>query len=181
MTEDGRLSRRRFIQLSSLAVASAPAWFGCARFQPASSLTASELALVAAIADQIIPPDDDPGGKDAEVAHFIERQLRGPYQRFAPAYRGGLRKLDRTSERLAGRSFVDLPFDRQMRVLTAVEANHVPQGIWADGEAPSFFRLITDHCMQGFYGSPRHGGNRDGISWRMLHLDYPQIAGRVTS
>lgn len=180
MSDDRLLSRRRFIQLSSLAAASAPVWFGCSPFQPASSLTTSELALVAAIADQIIPPDEDSGGKDADAARFIEKQLRGPYQRFASTYRVGLRKLDDTSERLTGRSFVDLPFDRQTRVLAAIEADRVPQGIWRDGEAPGFFRLITDHCMQGFYGSPRHGGNRDAVSWRMLHLDYPQIAGRIT-
>lgn len=173
------VSRRRFIQLSSLAVASAPAWIGCSRFQPVVSLSAGQLALVAAIADQIIPPDDDPGGKDADVARFIEQQLRGPYERFASTYRDGLRKLDETSARLAGRSFVDLPFDRQTRVLAAIEADRVPSGIWRAREAPGFFHLITDHCLQGFYGSPRHGGNRDGVSWRMLHLDYPQIAGRV--
>lgn len=179
MSDDRLLSRRRFLQLSSLAAASAPVWIACSRIQPAASLSASELALVAAIADQIIPPDEDPGGKDAGVAQFIERQLRGPYQRFVPTYRAGLRKIDDTSERLAGRSFVDLPFERQTRVLSAIEADRVPQGIWLDSEAPRFFWLIADHCMQGFYGSPRHGGNRDGVSWRMLHLDYPQVAGRV--
>jgi gluconate 2-dehydrogenase gamma chain len=30
----------------------------------------------------------------------------------------------------------------------------------------------------GFYGSPRHGGNKDYISYRMLGLDYPLIIGR---
>jgi gluconate 2-dehydrogenase gamma chain len=32
--------------------------------------------------------------------------------------------------------------------------------------------------MQGFYGSPRHGGNRDYLSYRMLGIDYPQVIGR---
>lgn len=179
MSDDARFSRRRFIHVSSLAVASAPVWFGCARLQPATSLSPNEVAVVAAVADQIIPPDGDPGGKDADVPQFIERQLRGPYRRFLISYREGLRKLEETSVRLAGRSFVDLPFERQTGVLVAVEANRVPAGIWRAGEAREFFQLITDHCLQGFYGSPRHGGNRDAVSWRMLDLDYPQVAGRV--
>jgi len=33
--------------------------------------------------------------------------------------------------------------------------------------------------MQGYYGSPRHGGNRDAISWRMLGLDEPPLRGRA--
>ena len=32
--------------------------------------------------------------------------------------------------------------------------------------------------MQGFYGSPRHGGNKDYASYRMLGLDYPNIIGQ---
>jgi gluconate 2-dehydrogenase gamma chain len=32
--------------------------------------------------------------------------------------------------------------------------------------------------MQGFYGDPRHGGNREGVSWKMLGLPYPPIRGR---
>jgi gluconate 2-dehydrogenase gamma chain len=33
--------------------------------------------------------------------------------------------------------------------------------------------------MQGFYGDPRHGGNREGVSWKMLGLPYPPIRGRL--
>jgi gluconate 2-dehydrogenase gamma chain len=28
--------------------------------------------------------------------------------------------------------------------------------------------MVVDHTMQGFYGSPAHGGNRDEASWKML-------------
>jgi gluconate 2-dehydrogenase gamma chain len=33
--------------------------------------------------------------------------------------------------------------------------------------------------MEGYYGSPRHGGNRDAVSWRMLGLDEPPLRGRA--
>ncbi len=179
MSDDALVSRRRFLLLSSLGLASAPVLIGCSAFQPATSLTPDELLIVGALADQIVPPDDDPGGKDADVARFIERQLRGPYQRFASTYRDGLKKLAATSLQVTGRSFVDLPFDRQTSLLASLEANDVPPGIWQEGEAGRFFQLTIGHCLQGFYGSPRHGGNRGAVSWRMLDLDYPQITGRV--
>jgi gluconate 2-dehydrogenase gamma chain len=37
-------------------------------------------------------------------------------------------------------------------------------------ERDSFFEMLIDHTMQGFYGSPAHGGNRDGASWKMLGI-----------
>jgi hypothetical protein len=30
--------------------------------------------------------------------------------------------------------------------------------------------MVIDHTMQGFYGSPEHGGNRDEASWKMLGI-----------
>jgi gluconate 2-dehydrogenase gamma chain len=37
---------------------------------------------------------------------------------------------------------------------------------------------VLDHTRQGFYGSPRHGGNRDYASYRMLGLAYPNLIGQ---
>ena len=42
-----------------------------------------------------------------------------------------------------------------------------------------FFDLVREHTMEGYYGSPRHGGNRDAVSWRMLGLDEPPLRGRA--
>jgi gluconate 2-dehydrogenase gamma chain len=182
MSDWSSISRRRFILVSSSLAAAASAAFagGCAgRFQPPLALTPEERTLVEAVADQIVPPDQDPGGKAAGVANFIDIQLRGPYARFAAAYRDGLARLDETSRQLRQHSFVRLPFDDQTAVLTALERDEVPPGIWTPRQASGFFRLICDHCMQGYYGSPRHGGNRGAASWKMLRLDYPQLAGRV--
>ena len=184
MSDWSSISRRRFILASSSVAAAASAAFagGCAGgFQSPLTLTPAERAIVEAVADQIVPPDEDPGGKAAGLADFIGLQLRGPYARFVPAYREGLARLDETSRRLRQASFVHLSFEDQTAVLTALEKDRVPHGIWKPRAASEFFRLICDHCMQGYYGSPRHGGNRNGASWKMLRLDYPQLAGRVTT
>ena len=42
----------------------------------------------------------------------------------------------------------------------------------------AFFQLILDPHQQGFYGDPRHGGNREMVSWKMLGLPFPPIRGR---
>jgi gluconate 2-dehydrogenase gamma chain len=43
----------------------------------------------------------------------------------------------------------------------------------------SFFEMVRDHTLEGYYGSPRHGGNRDELSWKMLGLGDPPLLGRA--
>ncbi len=54
-----------------------------------------------------------------------------------------------------------------------------PGALWKQLSSAEFFGYVVDHTMQGFYGDPRHGGNRDGVSWKMLNLPYPPIRGRL--
>ena len=131
-----------------------------------------------AICEQIIPSDEDPGATDANVINFIDKQLVGPYTRYRQTYRNGLADTQETSVRIYGIPFEKLSWQQQTSVLTAMENGKVPQGIWTEPDSRTFFETIVDHTMQGFYGSPRHGGNRNYLSYRMLHLDYPQIIGQ---
>jgi gluconate 2-dehydrogenase gamma chain len=41
-----------------------------------------------------------------------------------------------------------------------------------------FFDMLVAHTMQGFYGDPRHGGNRERASWKMLGVASPPVRGR---
>ncbi len=131
------------------------------------------------LADQIVPPDQDPGGRWAGVAHYIDRQLVSYYRPLQERYRAGLAAIERSSREITGSLFVDLSRDDQQQILEAIEQDDVPDGIWKEESAASFFSLLLDHCMQGYYGTPRHGGNRDYVSYQMIGLDYPQILGRV--
>jgi gluconate 2-dehydrogenase gamma chain len=74
--------------------------------------------------------------------------------------------------------FVDLGAQQQIDVLHRLESGQVPSAIWKQASSSEFFGLVVDHTMQGYYGDPRHGGNRDGMSWKMLGLPYPPIRGR---
>jgi gluconate 2-dehydrogenase gamma chain len=141
-------------------------------------LTNHEARLVDAIAEQIIPADEDPGAHDAGVVNFIDKQLAGHFQQFVESYRRGLIGVDETARQMFDNSFLDLSWDQQTKVLSALESGSAPGLTWQRESPSDFFRLIRNHSMQGFYGSPRHGGNRAYASYRMLDLDYPQIIGR---
>jgi gluconate 2-dehydrogenase gamma chain len=141
-------------------------------------LTEAEADLVVLIAEQIIPRDQDAGATDAGVVNFIDQQLAGHYERYQDNYRAGLVGVQETAESLFSRKFADLNWDEQTTVLRSLESGKAPGGTWEKSSSSAFFDLVRDHTMQGFYGSPRHGGNKDYVSFRMLGLDYPQIIGQ---
>lgn len=144
-------------------------------------LTESEASLLADICDQLIPRDDAPGAAETGAVEYIDRQLCGPYRRHSKAYRQGLDSFERTCAKAFGAPFGSLaPADR-IRALSLVEKGGAPADLWGDPAQEAFFSMVLAHTMQGFYGSPRHGGNRNYASYRMLGLDYPQLVGQNRS
>jgi gluconate 2-dehydrogenase gamma chain len=70
-------------------------------------------------------------------------------------------------------------FEAQTAVLQDVEKGAVEAADWSGVEPAAFFALLREHTMMGFYGDPRHGGNKDRVSWRMLGVADPPIRGRL--
>jgi gluconate 2-dehydrogenase gamma chain len=119
------------------------------------------------ICEQIIPSDQDAGARQAGVVNYIDVQLTGHFKAYRDTYRQGIATVDAISQARHGRSLADLASAEQTEVLREVEK-----------QAKPFFDLILAHTMQGFYGDPRHGGNRDAVSWKMLALPFPPVRGR---
>jgi gluconate 2-dehydrogenase gamma chain len=163
-----KLRRRKFLVGAPAAIAGST--LACGR-KPVSwrFFTEDEGRLVAAICDHIIPPDRDPGGSAAGVPAFIDLQLTRFHKPHRETYRAGLAAVEQSSRARFGKSFLELNHDDQLAVLEAIEK---------DPATRSFFGLMVSHSMQGFYGSPRHGGNRNAASWRMLGVPFPPVRGR---
>jgi gluconate 2-dehydrogenase gamma chain len=164
------LKRRRFLG-AGLSATAAGVLASCGRTGGGPHwrfFTAAEASAVDAICERIIPADKDPGARQAGVVNFIDLQLTKHHRRYQGAYRKGIAGVDAVSRKRFGKPFAELPSERQIEVLTDVENN--------DAE---FFGLIRTHTMQGFYGDPRHGGNRGAVSWKMLGLPFPPVRGRL--
>ena len=123
-------------------------------------LTQQEADILAAVCARIIPTDQDPGAVEAGVVDFIDRQLAGFYKAHQKTYRESVAGI--------GAAFVKLSAAEQTAFLKALEKKRDP-----------FFDLIVSHTMQGYYGSPRHGGNREVVSWKMLGVPYVPVRGRA--
>jgi len=187
------LTRRSFLQLTAIGAGGIVLLSQCGNLNyisPWVFLTAEEASLVEAICEQIIPSDDWPGAKDAGVARFIDKQLTGPYIRFQEGYAKGLASVKASSLLIHKVSFEQLSWEEQTIFLKNMESGKLAaicndlsgsisaEKIWENGADRQFFNLIRDHSMQGFYGSPRHGGNKNYISYKMVGLDYPLIIGQ---
>jgi gluconate 2-dehydrogenase gamma chain len=174
-------SRREFVRLFSGGAAVMLISFNSACRSKISQwryLDEEEITLLDSIAEQIIPTDDFPGGQWANVSNYIDKQLDSYYRHLQGTYREGLSALQKTVMQLKGRKFEELPFEEQTPLLEKMEAGEFSGEYWKDHPSAGFFELIRQHCMQGFYGSPIHGGNRDHVSYRMLGLDYPNVIGQ---
>jgi gluconate 2-dehydrogenase gamma chain len=130
--------------------------------------TPDEARTLAAICDQIIPADDFPNATLAGVVNYIDRQLARFYRPHRDAYREGLKNAQELSRKRFGQLLEALQTEHQLQAVLLIEKEQV-----------TFFEMVRRHTFEGYYGSPRHGGNRDAVSWRMLGLAEPPLLGRA--
>lgn len=171
-------NRREFLKQSALVAGSVLLMPSC--FHRASKFrffTEEEASCVTALCEQIIPHDESPGASDAGVIYYIDRQLSGVFHYNQVTYRSGILKLQAFCQSKYKSSFQELPSEQQIQVMKQMEAKQMGAD-WNGNDAAGFFNLVLKHTMQGFYGSPIHGGNKDYMSFTMLQLDYPLVIGQ---
>jgi gluconate 2-dehydrogenase gamma chain len=161
------------------------------RAGPWQFFTPEEGAAIEALVDRLIPPDSEtPGGKDAGVALFIDRQLAGPYggavglymmppfmdappqfgnqSPLTPAvrYRTALAALNsHCAIAYIGKMFNELPAAEQDKLISAMEKGTLNLN---GASARAFFVDLLQNTMEGFFADPVYGGNRDMVGWKMI-------------
>ncbi len=153
-------------------------------------LTPLEVRFLDAAVERLIPTDElGPGGKDAGVTVFIDRQLcsswgthgrnyrSGPWLEGAPEqgfqsrltpqeiYRIGIQEINAICRQRYEKPFDQLQLDQQDEVLKALEKCEV--------ELPSlssklFFDLLWRNTEEGFFADPLYGGNRGKVGWKLI-------------
>jgi gluconate 2-dehydrogenase gamma chain len=176
-----RLSRREMLRRSAMlgAVAAVPAnvLAQAASAAPYVSLTAAEAAALEALVARLIPSDaNGPGALEAGAARYIDGALGNALAALRPAYSAGLAALDAYARARGGAPFAALQPERQDELVGDLEANR------ATGFVPSssaFFELVLGHTLEGTFGDPHYGGNRDFIGWELI--GYPGLRLAVTA
>jgi gluconate 2-dehydrogenase gamma chain len=164
----GQLTRRQFVSAGALGGAALAIGCKAGKHGDWEYLTEKQARTLTAICDQIVPADEFPSASQAGVLHYIDRQLMRHYRKHRHAYRHGLEDLETESRKRFGGDLASLTEQQQLEMVSDLEKRN-----------PSFFDLVRSHTLEGYYGSPRHGGNRDAASWRMLGLAEPPVRGRA--
>lgn len=95
---------------------------------------------------------------------YIDRALAGAYRPLLPRYRRGLREIDRHARTNQGRPFDELGEPEQDSILTQLEAGT----LLGPRHGAEFFQILRRHVLEGIFGEPHYGGNRDLIGWRLV-------------
>ncbi|KZD11987.1 hypothetical protein AUP43_05765 [Oceanibaculum pacificum] len=154
-------------------------------------LTAAEKHCLDALTGRLIPSDEyGPGAPEAGVTTFIDRQLAGFFGRgdrwymqapfrdgipgqgyqseHAPAqlYRRALASLDAFCRAtFGGRLYAELETEAQDELLRQMEAGDLSlEGVSAE----TFFGLLWENTIEGFFCDPLYGGNRDMVGWKLV-------------
>ncbi len=130
------------------------------------SLTSTEAEALEAFVDRLIPPDaSGPGAVDARVTRYIDRALDGELAPLRGTYSAGLAATDSFARDRFGAPLAALGATQQDAVLSALEQNVAPGFA---GGSRAFFDLVREHCLQGMFGDPVHGGNDDFVGWDLV-------------
>ena len=172
-------NRREFIKTLGVLYGSfliAPACTSSSVKQNYLVFTEEEAACLIALCEQIVPADEYPGATDAGVIHFIDKQLKLRFPNEQILFKNGIASLQSWCKTTHHRLFEDMDSTTQITIMQSMEKNEIKSDLW---DSPrEFFSKLLSRTMQGFYGSPRHGGNKDYVSFKMMKLDYPSLQGR---
>jgi gluconate 2-dehydrogenase gamma chain len=153
-------------------------------------LTQPEIAFLDAAVERLIPTDElGPGGKDAGVTVYIDRQLfsswgthgrnyrSGPWLEGTPEqgfqsrltpqeiYRVGIREINDYCRATHGKPFDQLATQKQDEVLKALEKGDI--GL-PSLSSKLFFDLLWRNTEEGYFADPMYGGNRGKVGWKLV-------------
>ena len=173
-------NRREFIKSLGLLYGSlliVPACTPATKTPYYQSFTKEEAACLIALCEQIIPTDEYPGATDAGVIHFIDKQSKLRFPNEKTLFKNGVASLQSWCKITHNQMFEELDAPTQIAVMQSMEKNEIKSDLWKVSPKEFFEKLLV-RTMQGFYGSPRHGGNKDYVSFKMMRLDYPLLIGQ---
>ena len=171
----GEITRRTVIASAAIVPVAALTATAQPQAQPTASpaLSDAQLRLLAAFVDRLIPKDElSPSASEIGVPEYINNSLADFLAAEKPAFIAGLEATDAFARRAQGRAFIDLSAANQDAVLTAMESGSAP----GFPEARAFFNRTRRLTMEGMFGDPYYGGNKNFAGWDLIKYPGPRLA-----
>lgn len=128
--------------------------------QPFRFFAAQQAADYEAFASQIIPTDETPGAKEANVVRFVDFALSEIEPQNKQDFANALKALDEQAKKTAPQtaSFAALTSEQQVETMKAIEKSND-------------FGTLKYYTLVGFLGDPADGGNKDEIGWKLIGFE----------
>ncbi len=132
---------------------------------PNSTFIDDHHSILKAIADRLIPEDAWPSASDSGALEYFRRHALQYASTWEDLLVPGMRALQAEAFSRHQRAFEDLLRVQQDTILR--DAEQVRLLNWPVS-SKKFVEVLLDLTAEGYYGIPEAGGNREGVSWRML-------------
>src|SRR2546423_25516 len=169
--ESFEISRRTLI--ASAAFVPLTALTGSAQQAAPASFTAAQMKTLEAFIDRLIPRDElGPGAVDAGAQIYIDRLFASQFANDKTTFIAGLEAVDAYAKRVHGAPLAELSAEKRDQVLTEIDngtAQNLPQG-------RAFFNRARQLTLQGMFGDPYYGGNKNFAGWDLIRYPGPRPA-----
>ena len=166
------ISRRAVIVSAALIPVAALAQTATTSSTP-SALSDAQLRILAAFVDRLIPKDElGPSASECGVPAYINRALGDYLAGEKTAFIEGLEATDALARRTQNAAFADLTPAQQDALLTSMD-NGAADG-FPNGRA--FFNRARRLALEGMFGDPYYGGNKNFAGWDLIKYPGPRLA-----
>ncbi|HUB05759.1 MAG TPA: gluconate 2-dehydrogenase subunit 3 family protein [Myxococcales bacterium] len=143
-----------------------PGWIAKTLTSSHQTFTDAEYEVMSAAVERILPRDQDPGAIDVGVPVYIDRMLTSPeLHEMHDVVLGGLAALEKRAEVSYHKRFPELAPEEQDKLLA--EFRSAPDG----SGRQHFFDMLFSLTMEGFFGDPSYGGNKNREGWALVNFD----------
>jgi gluconate 2-dehydrogenase gamma chain len=161
----GDVSRRTLIQSAAFVpLAALVSSAQQAQETPQAALTPSQMKILVAFIDRLIPHDElGPGAVEAGAQIYIDRVLAGPNANEKASFIQGLEAVDEYAKRVHGAPLAELSTDKRDQVLNEMV------------DTP-FFSRARRLTLEGMFSDPYYGGNKNFAGWDLIRYPGPRPA-----
>ena len=138
-----------------------------------SALNADQMKILEAFVERLIPHDElGPSAAEAGAQIYVDRALAGPNANEKANFVDGLKAMDAYAKRSQGAAFAQLAPEKRDAVITAME-NGMAEGF---DSAREFFNRLRRLTLEGMFGDPYYGGNKNFAGWDLIRYPGPRLA-----
>jgi Gluconate 2-dehydrogenase subunit 3 len=171
--EEQSVSISRRTVLATAALVPIAALTGAAQTSK-TALSVSERRTLEAFVDRLVPKDElGPGALEMGAADYIDLSLADFLAPEKGSIAEGLAAMEAFARASQGAAFAELSPDKKDAVLTAME-NGTATGFGSDSRG--FFNRIRRLTLEGMFGDPYYGGNRNFAGWDLIRYPGPRLA-----